>query len=303
MPPSAAVAPDGSCGSLRRSAIALHVGRRLPRCGRGAVLDWRTTAAGHRLPTAAWSLQQLHLAASVLRVVEGRPGPPVEVTDGNGDALAATFVYPAPGRPTCSSTAVRTRTVGTGPSGIGSVLVGRSLGPRARTAGKWVSVGLDAFHDQGFDLVTTASGWRLQPIRLRTVARPAAPAAGRLRRSRPGRAGGGPVVVDRLPWLADARVRWGHRLSGTNDGAPVAPAAGRPGRGRLFQVRHLFGRPGCIHLMLAPERDGHLPGGPSAHLEEPQPDRDGRRQSSSERADRAETLVAGRPRAENGPRA
>jgi hypothetical protein len=273
MPPSFAVAPDGSLWVLdvvkRRIAHFTAAGSYLGAVG-GLFFDRahpqpRDIAFADGGPVV---LQQFHLAASVLQVVDGRPGPPVEVTDGNGDALAATFVYPAPGPPYVfvDGRADLAR-LGTGPSGIGSV----SWGDPARFAplaglpvGRGASVGLDAFHDQGFDLVTTAPGRRIvQPIRLRMVAgRPAGarrvPAV--FAAHVQGGAGGGLVV-----WLIGSPARAGDARAfggGTwllrypTDGAPIVfERLPDPTGDDSFQVRHLAldGR-GRIYLMLARRR-------------------------------------------------
>ena len=181
---------------------------------------------------------------------------------------------PRRARPSCS---VEGRAdlarLGTGPSGIGRV----SWGDPARfepsaglPVGRGASVGVDAFHDQGFDLVTTAPGRRaVQPVRLRMVAggpagahRVPAVFAAHVQ----GGAGGGLVV-----WLIGSPARAGDARAfggGTwllrypTDGAPLVferlpDAAGDD----TFQVRHLALDDRGPHLpdAGAPPGDGHLP--------------------------------------------
>jgi hypothetical protein len=273
MPPSFAVAPDWTLWLLdvvkRRIAHFSSSGSYLGAI-RGLSFD-RTHPQPRDIAFAGGDpvvLQQFRLAASLRRVADGRAGPPVDVTDGNGDALAATFVYPAPGPPfvLVEGRADLAR-LGTGPSGIGRVSWGdpAEFEPSSGLpVGQGVTVALEAFHDQGFDLVVTASGRRIvQPVRLRMVAGGSAGAhrmpavfAAHVQ----GGAGGGLVV-----WLIGSPARAGDARAfggGTwllrypTDGAPLVferlpDAAGDD----TFQVRHiaLDGR-GRIYLMLARRR-------------------------------------------------
>jgi hypothetical protein len=273
MPPSFAVAPDGSLWLLdvvkRRVAHYTSSGSYMGAVG-GLFFD-RAHPQPRDMAFAGGDLvvlQQFHLAATLLRLADGRAAPPVAVTDRDGDALSAAFVYPAPGPPFLfvEGRADLAR-LGTGPSGIGRVSSGdpATFEPSSGlSVGRGVSVDLDMVRDQGFDLVTTAPGRRIvQSIRLRmVVGGPAGPhrVPAVFAVHVQGGAGGGLVV-----WLIGSPARAGDARSfggGTwmlrypTDGAPVVferlPAAAGDD---TFQVRHLaLDDRGRIYLMLALRR-------------------------------------------------
>lgn len=270
LPPSFAVGPDGSLWILdvvkRRIAHYSAGGAYLGSIG-GLFFDRahplpRDLAFAGGTPTV---LQQYRLASSVRSVRDHRLGPAAGVTDDAGRPLQVRYVYPSPGPPLGLADGLADLAhLGAGLHGIGRISPGdpaRFVPMDGLPVGGRLEVGLDAYRDQGFRLVTTAPGGRLiQPIRLRMVA--GGPAGSHrvpavFSDHIQGGAGGGLVL-----WLIGSPARAGdaRAFGGGNwllryptDGAPLAfERLPDTAMDDSFQVRHLAVDPaGRIYLMVA----------------------------------------------------